>query len=353
MRAVVKEAPGAANVALREKPEPSPGPGQVKVAVTLAGICGSDLHIVHDRIALNLRLPVTLGHEFVGRIAELGEGVAGWTVGERVVSETAFRVCGRCRMCKSGHDNVCAEKELIGYVHDGAFADFVVVPAERLHRTPAGVEDAALVMAEPLAGCTHAMLEQCEIAPGDVVLITGPGTIGLISAQLAIAAGAQVILAGRSPHRLALGARLGVMATVDAGDARRAAQEIDRLTAGQGCDVFVECAGSERALALGLAAVRRRGQVLAQGLLSAPVRVDWDLIAYKELHVRGAMGQKWTAWETAMRLLASGKVDLAPLVSHTLPLEQWAKAFDLAEARSAHKIVLSMGGAESEPSEKG
>jgi L-iditol 2-dehydrogenase len=337
---IVKSRPGAENLSLEEVDAPEPGPGQVVVSVTLAGICGSDLHIINDRINLNLRLPVVIGHEFVGRIVALGEGVTDWSVGERIVSETAFSVCGRCELCLSGHDNVCARKELIGYVHNGAFAELLLLPAHRLHKVPDHIPDSEVVLCEPLAGCVHGLVEQCTIRPGDVVLVCGPGSVGLISLQLARLMGAEVILAGRSKHRLALGAEMGAIATVDASDTAAAVQEIRKIVGDRGCDVFLECAGTQHSLELGLSTIKRRGEVLVQGVATSPLQVYWDQILYKELTVRGTLGQKWTAWERAIKLLASGSLKLEPMISDVLPLQDFARAFEIADNRTAQKVIF-------------
>jgi L-iditol 2-dehydrogenase len=340
MKAVVKERRGPGGVAYREVPDREPGEGLVKVRVAFAGVCGSDIHILHDRIGLRLAPPVVMGHEFIGEIAEVGPDVSGWQPGDAVVAETAFAVCGKCRMCRSGHDNVCPEKELIGYVHDGAFAPFVIVPASRLHTAPGALDDPGFALAEPLAGCTHAMLEQCTVVAGDVVVIVGPGTVGLLSLQLAKAMGAKVILCGRSEHRLELGARLGADHTINLRETSPQAL-VERLTQREGCDIFVECSGSQDAITLGLSLLRRRGQFVQQGLSEAPVSVPFDQVAYKELVVSGSLGQKWTAWERALALLRDGQIDLAPMVSDVLPLDRWDDAFALAEGRQRHKIVFS------------
>ena len=315
MLAVVKESRGEGQVAYRDVPDPTPGKGQAKIKVHYAGICGSDIHIYHDRIGLRLNPPVVMGHEFVGTIVDIGSGVSSWSAGDRVVSETAFRVCGRCLMCRSGHDNVCPEKELIGYVHNGAFAEWLIVPVERLHRPPSGVPDETVVMSEPLAGCIHGMIEQCTVQAGDLVVLMGPGTVGLISLQIAKLLGARTVMCGQSVHRLALAATLGANHVVDL-SADDPAEVVQSLSDGAGCDVFVECAGSAEAVSLGLRLLRRRGRFLQQGLLSQPASVAFDDIAYKELVVTGTMGQKWTAWERAMDLLGSDAVKLQPLVSH-------------------------------------
>lgn len=336
---VVKEGAGRHAVSYRPVPIRELRPGEVRAQVLYAGICGSDLEIVSDRIALMVRPPVVLGHEFVGRIVEVGPEVTGWQEGETVVSETAFHVCGVCRMCRSGHDNVCPQKELLGYAHDGAFADFVVLRSDRLHRAPDGVELEALALTEPLACCAHALLEQAAIGAGDRVVVFGPGTIGLLSLQIARAVGAHVVLVGRSRARLELGVSLGAEHVVDTTEGDVASILAD-LSDGQGCDMFVECSGSEAAVALGAEALRRRGCFVQQGFFGSTVATPLDRFVYKELQLVGSLGQKRSSWELALDLLATGRVSAGRLVTDRLPMSRWSDGFDRVGRRRGGKVLL-------------
>ena len=342
MQALVKYASGPGNVDLRTVPEPEPRRRQVMVEVTHAGICGSDLHIRKWDIQLLLRPPVIMGHEFSGHVAALGEGVTGLEVGQSVVSETAFKTCGHCTACKSGHENVCAGKQLIGYVHDGCFAQYVVVPADRVHPLPEGVDLLSAAATEPLACVVHATLELTRITPGDLVVVAGPGTVGLLSLQTAKSAGARVIVtgAGGDEKRLRLAQELGADLVVDVtqDDLNQIVRDESN---GEGADIYFECSGAPAATRSGLQVVRRRGQYTQIGLASAPFEIDFATIAYKELKVTGSLGQKWTAWERALALLAEGKVVTRPLISHVLPLSEWERGFELFESKEGMKVVLT------------
>lgn len=344
MLAVMKTAPGQGNVELVEVPKPAPGPGQILAQVVYAGICTSDLHLESADIQLNVRTPVIMGHEFSGIVAELGPGVEGFEPGEPVVSETAFSTCGHCLACLTGNENVCADKQLLGYVHAGVFTEYVVLWAQRVHRVPQGVSLRAAVMAEPLACAVRGLYEQIHITAGDVLVVAGCGTMGLLSLQLAKAAGATVVVTGLSEDegRLAMARELGADLTVDV-----VHQDLQRLvlgmTAGEGADVYVESSGAPAAVRMGLELTRRRGQYLQMGLPSAPFEVDFSKIAYRELEVRGTLGQKRTAWQRALQLLASGTVVTEPLVTHTFPLTEWRAAFDAMRARRGIKVALVPG----------
>jgi L-iditol 2-dehydrogenase len=341
MLALVKQAPGKGNVGLQEVPSPRPGPGQVMIRVEAAGICGSDLHIKHWDIKLNLRPPVIMGHEFCGVIEEVGEGVSGWQPGERVTSETTFRSCGRCRQCRTGSYNLCLEKELIGYVHDGCFAPYCVVPAERLHRLPEHLTSEEGALCEPLACTVHALMEMTTVCAGETVLVAGVGAIGLLSAQVVRASGARAIACGTQADgpRLAVAAQLGVERTVDV--TKENAVEVARsYTDGEGVDLFVECSGAPEAARLGLAALRRGGRYCQIGLFGKPFELDVEQVAYKELQVVGSIGSKWTSWRTALGLLSKGQVKVRPLMNEPLPLSRWEEAFAGAEAKQGIKGLL-------------
>jgi L-iditol 2-dehydrogenase len=341
VKAVVKYLRGKGNVELREVNEPSPGPGQVKVQVKAAGVCGSDLHIYHDDIKITIVPPVVMGHEFAGVVVATGEGVSSCQAGDRVTCETTAQACGICLHCRTGHPNMCATRRVLGYAFDGCFASYCVVNEHQIHQLPDNVDYIAGALTEPLACCVHGVLEMTPLSPSDLVLITGPGPIGLFCLQLAKAAGTVAVVCGtgQDAERLRLARELGADATIDV----EAQDVLDWLAANGralGADVFLECSGAPAAARLGLAATRRRGRYTQLGLASRPFELDFSLVAYKELQVTGSLGQRWPAWEHSLDLMRRGQVDVHRLVSHILPLEDWRKAFEMIEARQGLKIVL-------------
>jgi len=342
MLALLKQKPGPGHVALADVPEPTAGPGQVKIRVRAAGVCGSDLHILHDDIKLNLRPPVVMGHEFAGVVEATGAGVTGFAPGEAVVSETTFRSCGVCRHCRADRYNLCPGKELIGYVHNGCFAEFCVVPAERVHRMPAALSFNEAALCEPLACCVHAAGEQTAIGPGDTVAVAGVGTIGLLSAQVARSSGAKVILLGTDvdTERFSVGADLGFEDRVNVQQDDPLAA-VHAATEGEGADVFLECSGAPAAARTGLAVLRRGGRFCQIGLFGVPLEIDFEQVAYKELTVTGSIGSRRSSWETALRLLASGDVRVGSLAADPLPLDAWQEAFRRFEKKQGLKFLLS------------
>jgi L-iditol 2-dehydrogenase len=322
-------------MAIAERPEPAAGPGQVVLDVLATGICGTDLHIQAGEYPSVP--PVTVGHEVCGRVAALGPGVDDAWAGARVVVETYFSTCGRCAMCRSGRGNMCAQRRSIGTHVDGGCAPRLLVPAGNLHRVPAGLEDAAASLAEPLACVCNALLDPPVIGAGDGVLVIGPGPIGLLAAQVARACGGRVTVRGtaRDAARLALAAEQGFAVEV-AGDGEPA-PDADEPGAP---DVVVECSGSGPGVAHGLAALRRRGTLVQLGLRGAELTVPWDLICHHELAIRTGFASTPASWRRAMGLLEAGEIAPAPLVTAVLPLEQWAAAFDASRGGDGVKYVL-------------
>lgn len=341
MKAIVKYARGKGNVEIRDISEPSPGPGQVKVEVKAAGVCGSDLHILYDEIAIHIEPPVVMGHEFAGMIVEVGPDVMNRSVGDRVTCETTARSCGQCLQCRIGHYNMCANRQVVGYAMDGCFAQYCVVNDRQVHILPDNVDFVAGAFTEPLACCVHGVLELTTISAGDVVAITGPGSIGLLCLQLVKAAGGFAIMCGtyQDSERLEMAKRLGADMIVNV-DTEDALELVGGGTGSQGADVFLECAGAPPAARLGLRATRRGGQYTQVGLFPGPFELEFDLIAYKELRVTGSLGQRWTSWQRALALMDRGQVDVLSLVSHVLPLSEWQEAFRLFEEKQGLKIVL-------------
>ena len=344
MQAVVKYERGPGFVEAREVVEARPGPRQVKVEVRAAGICGSDLHIYHDTINYRIRTPVVMGHEFSGVVVdkgrEVGDEVA---IGDRVTGEPSIEICGRCDYCRSGHYNMCPSRTVMGYFHDGCFAPFV--NASFVHRLPDEVSFEAGALTELLACCVHSVIEQAGVTAGDLVAVIGPGPVGLFSSLVAAAEGGCVVLCGtsRDRDRLRFAERelgLGHVLDVEAGNP---AGRIAELGGGYGADVVIECSGAAAGIDLAMEAARRRGKVSLMGLPGRPVEVDVEKIAYKELRVSGGLGQRRTAWERALKLMAWRRIDNEKLVSHELPLAEWRRGFEMMERREGLKLLLRPG----------
>lgn len=341
MRALRKVAPGEGNVELVSQPVPEPGPDEVVIAVEHVGICGSDLHIYHDTHPNHP--PVTLGHELSGVVHRVGEGVDGWEPGARVVSELHGAACGTCHLCKTGHPFACPHKRPIGWWTDGAYADFIRVPAWLLHRIPDGLSLIDATLTEPLAVCLNAF-ERAPIAPESFVAVVGPGPIGILAALTARAAGARAVaLVGRptSAARLRLAADLGIDHVIE-GDADAADAAIQRLTGGLGADTVVEAGGSEEAVRTSLRLARKLGTVVALGVHAGDYRFPWNDAVFKALTIVYSFSASYLAFERALSLLQRGAVPADRIRSGSMPLERWRDAFEALERREALKLVLDL-----------
>lgn len=341
MKALRKLAPGPGNVEIVDVQEPKPGPGEVLVEVALAGVCGTDVHIFHD-VFPKVRPPVTLGHEFCGVVVEVGPGVIGWEKGDRVTVESAAGFCTECVYCKEGKTQLCEHRVAFGYGRDGGFAPFVVARAEALHRLPENISLEEGALCEPLACATHAVLERSSLTPGKLVIVVGPGPIGLLVAQVSKSQGARVMVVGLASdqERLELAKRLGAERCLVA-EHQEAAQEVKDWTQGQGAHIAFECSGAKTSFSACIEWVRKGGEIIQVGLLGKPSQVDLDGITFKELEVKGSFAHNRGSWEKAIDLLKRRWVETLPLVSGIFPLERWSEAFERFERREGLKYLLS------------
>ncbi len=339
MKALVKSAVGPGHLELREVSRPQPGPGEVLLKIGAAGICGTDLHIRAGEYSCHP--PVTLGHEMAGTIAELGEGVSDWSVGDRVTSHPFARTCGACPQCRAGQFGLCADRRSYGTHVNGAFAPFIAVKTSNLYRLPAHQDFVAGCLTEPLACVTKAVFEIADLQKCETVAVLGPGAMGLLTTQVAGSMGARVSLVGLKSDtaRLELGQKLGAehLFHAEEPDLRR---QIDEAMGTEGADVVFECSGAGAAFCSALELVKARGRLIQVGLFGKLVQADLDLIVYKDLSVRGSFTSSLESWKRSLSLTTSGQVDTRLLVSDVFPLEGWETAFKHASERSGLKVVV-------------
>jgi L-iditol 2-dehydrogenase len=344
MRVVRFHAPG--DVRLETAPEPRPGPGEVLLRVRACSTCGTDVKIFkfgHHHI----RPPRVMGHEIAGEIVEVGEGVSAWQPGDRVQVIAAIP-CGQCEECRRGRMTVCPNQESMGYHYDGGFAELMVVPAKvpavgGLHRIPEGLSYAEASVTEPLA-CVLNGQTLARVGEGDDVVVMGSGPIGCLHVRLARARGAaRVFLVDINAERLAHAAALvHPDASVNASDSD-VVEAIGKLTDGRGADVVITAAASGRAQEQAIAMAARQGRISFFGGLPKDdpiIACDANLVHYRELTIVGANGSSPTHNARALSLIASGKVPVADLITHRLPLEGAIEAFDIVARGEAIKVTI-------------
>lgn len=343
VNAVVKTKRGPGNVELRDVDVPKVASDEVLVEVKRTGICGTDVHIYHDTAFYEP--PVILGHEYAGVITQVGGDVSGFDVGDHVTSPATIP-CGRCFMCKIGRVNRCVggEKRILGtYRANGTFTKYVTVPSRILHKIPEGVSFDEAAVAEPAACAVHNVSETVRVNPGDVVVVLGPGPMGLLSLQLAKMSGAkQVVITGISAdkERLKLAKELGADLAINV-EEEDAIEVVMSLTEGLGADVVLEASGASAARKQAFSLVRRCGKIGLIGLTGRSTEINLDRIVEGELEVKGSWGTVWTSWKKALDLLSSNKIKAAPLITARLPLERWREGFKIMEERRALKVLLT------------
>lgn len=342
MPAVVHYELGPGRCELREHPVPEVGPEDVLLRVAAVGVCGSDVHQYHNTHSWPVNVPVVLGHEFCGVIDRVGERVLDFAEGDRVVSETAASIDPSSSFSRSGRYNLDPSRKGFGYGLDGAMAEFVRVPARCLHRLPATLDFVTAALTEPCCVAYQAVAESTRIRPGDVVVVLGPGPIGLLCAQVARLQGAgEVVVVGveRDRERLELAARHWATRTLDA-RSDDIAGAVRELGDGHGADVVVDASGSSAALESALRWVRPEGQITKVGWGPQPLGFSLDPLVQKAVTLKGSFSHTYPVWQRVVRLLASGALDPRPLVSRTAPLAEWEQCFRGMGAGELVKAVL-------------
>jgi threonine 3-dehydrogenase len=346
MLALRKLEPGA-GLALDEIADPVAGLGEVVVEVEAASICGTDLHIKKwdEWSQQRIHPPLTLGHEFAGTVVETGEDVDHVQVGDYVSAESHI-TCGMCFQCRTGQAHMCERTRILGVDREGAFARYVAVPESVIwqnDRTKLPPEIATLQ--EPFGNAVFATSEQ-DLA-GRAVAVLGCGPIGLFTIAIARASGAAVVAASdRTPFRLSLAETMGAHATVNVEETLDAPAWFREHNEGHGYDVVFEMSGSPRAIADAFKIARNGGRVLLFGIPSRPVEIDVaESLIFKNLDVLAVNGRRiFATWYKTRWLLESGVVDLRPLITDEIALEDFEQAFEKLEAGEACKIVVYPGG---------
>jgi len=329
---------------LVEKPIPTPRADEVLVRVLATSICGTDLHIYNwDAWAeANVRAPLTVGHEFCGEVVAVGEDVIELVPGDYVAAESHV-FCGTCYQCRIGHRHICENEEIIGIHRDGAFAEYIAVPERCAWKTDRSAAPHIATLQEPLGSSVHATMLN-DVSRKQVVVF-GCGPTGLFSVAIAkICGAAQVIAVDVRDFRLDLARRIGADQAIDPSQVDLVAR-IRELTGGHGADVVLEMSGNARAVEDGLRALGRGGDFRFFGVPSDRLSIDVarDII-FKGARISGIIGRRiYETWFDSSGLLQAG-LDLEPIVTHRMPLEEYASAFEMIRDGNCGKIILYPNG---------
>lgn len=342
MQALVKFGHQDGDIEIRDIPKPTTGSDQVMIRVKAVGVCGSDIHLWHENQSWAIKLPLVMGHEFSGVVSEVGERVRGFEVGARVVSETAATICGQCSYCVTGNYNLCPHRLGYGALIDGAFTEYVAVRPQILHHIPANVSFEEAALTEPICVAYNALVEKTTIKPGDLVVIQGPGPIGIMALQVARLSGAgPLVMLGTDadPHRLKVAAALGAHHTLNVQRANPV-ELVQSLGDGFGADIVVDCTGVSGALKQSLALVRPNGCIVKIGWGPEPLDFSLDPLVGKTVTLQGSFSHTYPHWERVLKLLSTGQIDLKPVIGGIYPLDQWQEAFTRMEEGESVKSVL-------------
>lgn len=334
---VVNYAPEPGCVEIREIEKPSAGPDDVLLEVANVGVCGSDLHQWTADHSWPVNYPVILGHEFGGHIVELGSEVKDWKEGDRVVSETAAIIDASNPMSRRGLYNLDPMRKGFGYGVDGAMTKYVRVPARILHAVPDALPLERACLTEPCCVAFNAVVRNARIEPGDRIVVLGPGTIGILCAAMARLCGAEVALVGLEADRQRLQIaqdHYGCDAIV--GDVGDWARQRDGL----GCDGVIDAAGVSATLQVAIDVVRPAGWISKVGWGRQPLGFSLDPMVQKNVTLQGSFSHHWAIWERVLALLASGQLDVAPIIGGVWPLDQWHDAFEKMHRGEVVKSIL-------------
>ncbi|RKD89249.1 zinc-dependent alcohol dehydrogenase [Halopiger aswanensis] len=340
MKAIVHTGPRS--IEIREREKPTVAADEVLVQVNSAGLCGSDAHAYTYEDGYEwIPLPRIMGHEYSGEVVEVGEDVTDFDVGDHVVEEP-IHDCGSCFQCKNGQPNVCRNFEITGMHNDGAYTEYTTVKPKDLHHIPDSVPLRQASITEPLSIATRAVFDQSTVTPGDLVLVEGPGPIGVLVAAVADSLGANVVVSGLgkdTEYRLPLVERLGVdTIDVENGDLEAF---VESQADGGGFDVVFDTTGHKSGVEMGVEHVRKGGQVVVVGLPGAPSELFMTPVVRGEVMVNTSYGSTWRNFEQAIRLLDGGEIDADEIIDTSYSIEDPTAAFDAFLESETCKPVFS------------
>ena len=338
MKALVKKE-ATAGIWLEEIPEPTIGPNDVLIKIDKTAICGTDMHIYNwDAWARKtIPVPMAVGHEYCGHIVELGSEVRGLTVGDRVSGEGHI-TCGHCRNCRAGRRHLCRNTVGVGVNRPGAFAEYLSIPASNAFKLPDSISDDVASILDPFGNATHTALAFNMV--GEDVLITGAGPIGIMAVAIARFVGARhVVITDVNDYRLELARQMGATRSVNV-QRETLDQTMRDLGMQEGWDVGLEMSGNTAAFRDLLRTMHHGGSVALLGIPPEETAIDWNQVIFKGLTLKGIYGREmFETWYKMSSLLQSG-LDLTPVITHHLPIQEYPQAFNIMGSGRSGKVIL-------------
>lgn len=341
MKAIAKTERVFGAVNFVEAPKPQAKHGDVLIKIKATAICGSDLHVYESPPGYEfMKVPNILGHEYGGIIEAVGEKVTQFAVGDRVMGESN-QYCGCCANCYQGRTQICMNNKMTGIHVDGGMAEYIVVPENIVHKIPDKVSFEEAAVAQPCAVSFHGVFDNSKIRPADTVVVFGPGIVGLMAAQGAKIMGARhIVVVGTDAdetNRLPIAREMGFH--VVNGQQQDLKQALHSLTGFNAADVAIECAGAVPAVRQALDIVRKGGAITFIGVYSKPVEIFITDLIRGEIHLSTSYTCNWKNYEQALQLIASGQVNLKP-VMNIYPFDKGLEAFEDALEKKVLKPIL-------------
>jgi threonine 3-dehydrogenase len=338
MKALAKVTPGP-GLQLVEVNKPEVGHNDVLIRVRKTAICGTDVHIWKwdEWAQKTIPVPMHVGHEYVGRIVEMGQEVRGFKIGDRVSGEGHI-TCGFCRNCRAGRRHLCRNTIGVGVNREGAFAEYLVIPAFNAFKIPDDISDDLASIFDPFGNATHTALSFNLV--GEDVLITGAGPIGCMAIPICRHAGARhIVITDVNPYRLDLARKMGATLALDV-RTEKLADAMTQLGMREGFDVCLEMSGNPKAFADILPSMFYGGKIALLGIMPSTASIDWNVVVFHSLTLQGIYGREmFETWYKMTSLIQSG-VDISPVITHHFPFQQFKEAIELAKSGNSGKIVL-------------
>jgi len=326
---------------LEEIPEPEIGINDVKIRVRYAGICGTDVHIFQwdDWAQKTIKVPMAIGHEFVGEVVEVGSNVNDFFPGD-IVSGEGHVVCGRCRNCMAGRRHLCANTQGVGVNRAGAFAEYISLPMTNIWRHHPGIDQEVAAIFDPFGNAVHTALSFPVL--GEDVLITGAGPIGIMAIPVVKHAGARhVVITDMNPYRLDLARKMGATLAVNPAETSLSAVQ-KRLGMSEGFDVGLEMSGNPAALKDMIANMSHGGKIAILGIPSKEMPMDWRQVIFNMITIKGIYGREmYDTWYKMSVMIESG-LDISPVITHRFAFEDFQQGFDAMISGQTGKVVLNL-----------